>query len=188
VANTAVIIIRKSCDKPPRILILTAFRGTMWAVQQNPSAAANDTDAVTQVQNAITGFASLYYNYLGTLQRDTAPASVAGELLVAPPLGAPPQECEQVMAQDLAAALRGLADAILRLPKGVGTAPDGHQLQQLARLQREDDAATADLTAQLAAAEIIATRLHRVHAALADAQLRAGAADCLNRPPSGSAI
>lgn len=158
------------------------------------------TDVVTALQDEASSLATMLYDYIGTLQRDAPPASVAGEPVMAEagaagaggaPAGAPPPSSSVL--RDVPAAAKQMADQLVasfqrahalvdRLPPDV--AGGGAQAQEeeeardadrIAALLKARDEADSDLRRAVADGERALAALHALHARCAEGLVRLAA-------------
>lgn len=157
-------------------------------------------DVVTALQDEASALATMLYDFIGTLQRDAPPASVAGEPIVAAAGGAAAAEraaaaadnpnairdvpaAASQMAEQLVASLRRAHALVDRLPAEPETTSgretekeqEERQLARVAALLRERAAADAELRAAAADGERALRALHALHARCAEGAVRAAA-------------
>jgi hypothetical protein len=145
-------------------------------------------DVVTALQDEASALGTMLYDFIGTLQRDAPPASVAGEPIVgAGTAGAldehstNPNEIRDVpaaaaqMAEQLMASFRRAHALVDRLPEGAGGGGASSSDQRIAALLAERRAADAELRAAAADGERALRALHALDARCAEGAVRAAA-------------
>lgn len=148
-------------------------------------------DVVTALQDEASALATMLYDFIGTLQRDAPPASIAGEPIVgtagagtrggAPADPTNPNEIRDVpaaaaqMAEQLVASFRRAHALVDRLPDGDGADEQQQQLARVGALLAERAAADAELRAAAAEGERALRALHALHARCAEGAVRAAA-------------
>lgn len=127
------------------------------------------TDLVTQIQQQINHLCFLFFNDVGSLQRDAPPASIRGEPV---PNGSNYDVDKQTaeMADQLAQAVPPLLTLIDRIPDAAQSEEEA--IAEISTLQQQADELDAQLRDALQGAEAQLRDAHAVYGLLAQHQLR----------------
>jgi hypothetical protein len=150
-------------------------------------------DVITALQDETSAIATMLYDFIGTLQRDAPPASIAGEpvMMIADGAAAAGRAPSTATIRDVPAAAKQMADQLVasfqrahslvdRLPQDVGALEqeperEAEDARRIAALLRERDAADADLRASAERGERALAALHALHARCAEALVKSAA-------------
>lgn len=144
-----------------------------------PEAQPPPAELLTQLQDRLNNLCTMFFDFVGSLQRDAWPLPVSKDPneAVAPPSrppqpGEPPFDAEAVTAR-MAALLVEEFQATEKLIKCIPeeAAPEDEHYERIKRLQQEDVELSRQLAAAAAQAEAQLAELQRMFAALARQRL-----------------
>ncbi|GBG70444.1 hypothetical protein CBR_g6572 [Chara braunii] len=128
-------------------------------------------DVVSQLQDQANHMASLFFNYVGALQRDAPPVRLGDE----PPPPPPPPEVDvkgqgKMMATAVVQAAKTFDALVGALPVTAGG--EEEQLKRIAELQAENEAVANELQSELSAMEAELAQVREVFHLVVDHCLR----------------
>ncbi len=163
-----------------------------------PLGPSSSGELLTQLQDQINALCTMFFDFVGTLQRDAPPASLAGEPLVAAGGSAGAgTEASSSGRLDVAAAstvmsaelLKGFkhAEALIQaIPQEVGLSEEEHY-GRIQRLQQQHAVVSGQLAEAVTAAEAQLLHLQRLYAVLARQKLQDGTRSQLSSGDGGLA-